>query len=1216
MLQMSRFITLILFCVAIASCGEDSVSIESIVDSVSATDPADDPSVDNSASDDTNDDAPIGDDSNDDAPTGDSGNGDSGNEISAEEAAAIAASIERGGDAYSAQCAVCHANDGSGVFPIGPPIDLLAVEYTETATGETYSAVEYTVLTMPIGNASGCEGQCAEDVVAYMRFLGGDDGGSGPAGSGGDGGNGGGNNDSGDGGGNNDNGNDDANNDNGNDDGNNDNGNDDGNNDNGNDDADNDDDTNNDDADNDNENDDANNDDDTNNDDADNDNGNDDANNDDGNDDTADDDQAGDDDTGDQGDDANDDNNDSPPVRVFTDVIAINIGGQQYTTADGVVYMADNGSYTTDSRVANPFFTPVDGTNDDPLYQTERFARDGQTFSLNIPLDSGTYRITLQFAEVFFASPNTRLFDVTLEGEAVLQSVDLYALHNQTFFAVDYIYDDVLIDDGELNVRLDSVRENAQIGAIRVERVTESQGGNDGGSGEDDDGNDDENNDNGNNDNGNDDNGNNDNGNDDANNDNGNDDANNDDGNDDANNDDGNDNGEAQEIAASIQRGEDIWDAQCLICHAEDGSGNPAFANVPPIDLLATEYTLAGNTYPAVQYTDMTMPFGAAGNCTGQCAEDVVAYMRFLGGDDGGSGAGDDDSNNDDDTGNNDDQTGGNDDPQAVANACQAVDVGYGRRQVRLLQRSEYENSVFDLTGVEVDAGAAGVPADTFVEGFVNQVLTAINQDYADAYSVLAEQIAAEAAANNFNGIVNCNGLSGEQCANRFVDEFAFKVYRRPLTQDERARYVGLFDSSLSQSNDEGLELAVEAAFGSVYFLMRFELGTRVSDIQNPTAEQQALDDDAYVLSPYEIATFLAYTYTGSTPDDTLLQEAASNRLTSQSDIESQIDRLLLTPQAREHFGEFAKQWLETERVVSVNRDAQLFPTFTTEVRAAMETEVVEIFRDVMFDGTQPLGDLYSDFSYINDDLAEFYGINGNFGSQFTRVDNLGNRGGILTSGAFMAGFSNEEETSPIRRAVFVREELMCMDIPPMPTDLEVFREDAAAALEQYIEDMGGAILNRDRFHFLTRDEPCAFCHDEFINPHGFGMEDFDPIGLVRTQDLNGLTIDESGELIGLTELNNFDEMEIFSGARGLSTVLQTLPVVQSCFVENGFRYVMGSGTREFESGISQVQLSQEQIASFECAASQASDAMDQMNQTPREAFRTFGSDDVVRFRK
>jgi hypothetical protein len=370
------------------------------------------------------------------------------------------------------------------------------------------------------------------------------------------------------------------------------------------------------------------------------------------------------------------------------------------------------------------------------------------------------------------------------------------------------------------------------------------------------------------------------------------------------------------------------------------------------------------------------------------------------------------------------------------------------------------------------------------------------------------------------------------------------------------------------------------------------------------------------MLTSYELATFIAYTYTGSMPDALLFEAAANNELQTEAQIEAQIIRLLATDKARLHFAEFAAQWLATDKVVSATKSADLYPDFTPNIRDLMTQEVREIFKHVMFDGTQPVSDIYDNFTFLNSDLANFYGIAGVSSTDFEKVENLTNRGGVLTSGAFMAGFAHEEETSPIKRAVAVRERMLCQTVPPMPTDIDLEREAADGALEDFIASHGGVITNRERYGFLTQGEACKGCHEEIINPHGFGMEDFDSIGLTRTAGVNGKAIDDSGQLIGTETLDDGNTIS-FSGARELSDYLTTLTTTQNCFAEKGFRFAMGTGHDVFDHVAENApDLAADEKASYQCGIDKMVDAMSNNNQNARAAFTALGASDFIRYRK
>jgi len=178
------------------------------------------------------------------------------------------------------------------------------------------------------------------------------------------------------------------------------------------------------------------------------------------------------------------------PAETGDVVFAVNAGGTEYTATDGTVYQADtnfdNGTaYSTSDWASSP--PEINNTDDDQLYRTERY---GQDFSYDVPLENGTYQVTLKFAEIYQGtapadSPdstgpddgtneNDRVFDVTVEGQEVIENKDLYA-EVGPLTATDETHT-VEVTDGELNVVFpwDSDNyDNAKISAIKVVAVEE-----------------------------------------------------------------------------------------------------------------------------------------------------------------------------------------------------------------------------------------------------------------------------------------------------------------------------------------------------------------------------------------------------------------------------------------------------------------------------------------------------------------------------------------------------------------------------------------------------------------------------------------------------------------------------------------------------------------------------------------------------------------------
>ncbi|MEJ2427076.1 MAG: DUF1592 domain-containing protein, partial [Candidatus Thiodiazotropha sp.] len=354
------------------------------------------------------------------------------------------------------------------------------------------------------------------------------------------------------------------------------------------------------------------------------------------------------------------------------------------------------------------------------------------------------------------------------------------------------------------------------------------------------------------------------------------------------------------------------------------------------------------------------------------------------------------------------------------------------------------------------------------------------------------------------------------------------------------------------------------------------------------TLPDDKLDADAYVLTPYQLASYLAFTFTGSTPDDILLQAAADKQLETKSQIAAQVERLLRTPRAREHFGDFAAQWLRTDRVLDIVKDSTLYPNFTNEVRQAMAQEVRELFNYVVLDEGAPFSALYDgDFTFANSALADFYGIGNVSGTEMQKVSDVTSRAGLVTSGAFLAVHAHEQDTSPIVRATYLRRRFLCQEVPIPPTgvslnvDFDAARQEAVAEWEAYLAAHNGLATSRRKYEFQTSADICQSCHGQMLNPLGGGFEDFDAVGLPQVQDYNGLTIDSQGVMYGVNSLDDGNTIT-FNGAKDFAHQIANLDVTRQCFVDTVFRMAMGTGSRLLDQTMD-IKLSDSEIASYTC---------------------------------
>lgn len=611
--------------------------------------------------------------------------------------------------------------------------------------------------------------------------------------------------------------------------------------------------------------------------------------------------------------------------------------------------------------------------------------------------------------------------------------------------------------------------------------------------------------------------------------------------------------------------GEEHYQAKCASCHGDDASGGVVGV------ALNTERDLT-----VMLNTIVTrMPPGEADNCDQECAEAIGGYIQTTF------------------------WNGGEPEPEL---ACDTVT--YGARQLKLLTKAEYQRSVEDLVGIDYNV-ASGLAEDNIIGYFVNNTTKVVVPTVYDQYLTVAEEIAQWSADRNFAGALTCGTNFNQTCANQFVNDFAPKVFRRALSSDEAAAYLAIANGSATNGDVKaGIQLAMEGLFSSPQFVYRHELGEA-----NPN--NNAIDSDAFELTSYEMATWLSYTYAGTTPDAIAMQKAANNQLRTDAEIRAEAQRLLEGAGAKQKMGDFVASWLGTDHIANAPKDASVWPGFDALI-PHLQTEIREMFSYVMLEPTESFASVYNaNYTFVNGPLAQHYGINGVSGNEFQKVATT-DRGGILANGAFMARWGESVESSPIRRSVRVRRRMLCQDQPDPPGNVNIGRENAADEFHEALADP--TTTNRERYQLLTSGETCATCHQEWINPLGFGMEDFTAVGTRRVTDLNGNTIDASGQLYAPENLNDKDVFINFNGTQGLGALLTTLPSAQSCLPQNLFRYSVGVGVEGLDDNPEGNELVPAERDGYACEVKNLTSTM--LEQSPRAMLEGMGSMQAVRYRK
>jgi len=458
-----------------------------------------------------------------------------------------------------------------------------------------------------------------------------------------------------------------------------------------------------------------------------------------------------------------------------------------------------------------------------------------------------------------------------------------------------------------------------------------------------------------------------------------------------------------------------------------------------------------------------------------------------------------------------------------------------GPRSLRLLTRAEYANTMADLLGIE-PPDVASVPLEPRVEGYDNNAdASLVTARHVEAYMTLAQAAATVAVDSDAAGLAGCMPAD-PGCARSFVESFGARALRRPLTEDEVEHYLAQFDSDAADGDFyEGMRMGIEAMLISPGFLYRSEMG-------------ESVGAGLFRLTEWETASLLSYTFVGSMPDPELMAAAADGTLSEAEGIAEQARRLLDSPRGRERITMFATQWLETTTLQSANKDLEVYPDFSDEVRLAMIEEERRFVEHVVFDSEQSVEELFTaEYTFANDALAGFYGLPSPGSQELVRVDfpDGYERGGLLTLGSFLASHAHANETSPVGRGVTVRERLMCQPLSPPPPDVDATPPD-----------VDPNATTRERYGQHSADPACAGCHT-YIDPIGFGFEGFDGVGAFRTQE-NGMSVDESGSVEALIDAEGNATSVPFNGARELGQVLGANGEVQACVLEHYFHFVSG----------------------------------------------------------
>ncbi len=445
------------------------------------------------------------------------------------------------------------------------------------------------------------------------------------------------------------------------------------------------------------------------------------------------------------------------------------------------------------------------------------------------------------------------------------------------------------------------------------------------------------------------------------------------------------------------------------------------------------------------------------------------------------------------------------------------------------LSHGQYENTLRDLFGLSEPPGLADAfesdPNGTTAfdnDSTVLQVTPNLWQDYQGAAEAMAARVLEDA---ELYGRLT-DGLPGTEPerTEAFAQRFLRRAFRRPVTAEDVRPFLDLASGAATHYPDAPADVArvaiiVQAALQSPFFLYRDESGTADAD------GLVALDD-------HQIANRLSYTLWDSMPDAELFRAAEAGELTEGDGLRAQAARMLDDAKAETKIRSFHRKLFDLGHYEDVELEG-----FAANIGETLRAEAEAFIEDVILENDGGLRELYTaPHSYVNQDTAPLYGLEGTFGPELERVElDPSQRAGLFTQPGFIA--SHDGDTAPIHRGIFLNLYVLCTDLPAPP----VFDPPTLTGTTR-----------RERIDSITGPGTCgATCHAQAINPVGYPFETFDDFGRWRTED-NGQPIDAAASFAFEDGVRGFD------GPVELAEAMVETMNAHRCYAQNWLEYSFG----------------------------------------------------------
>ena len=348
----------------------------------------------------------------------------------------------------------------------------------------------------------------------------------------------------------------------------------------------------------------------------------------------------------------------------------------------------------------------------------------------------------------------------------------------------------------------------------------------------------------------------------------------------------------------------------------------------------------------------------------------------------------------------------------------------------------------------------------------------------------------------------------GPTCAREILTTLTRRAYRRAPTDEELGVLLDFYEQGRAGGSfEDGIELALRRLLVSPEFLYRIETDPAGAEPGAP-----------YRVPDIELASRLSFFLWSSLPDDALLDAAEAGRLSEPAELERHVRRMIADPRSETLTTNFAAQWLQLRNLETTVRPGDPFSVaFDESLRQSMLRETA-LFVDAVIRNDRGVMELLTaDYTFLNERLAEHYGIPGVTGSHFRRVTHRADspRRGLLGHGSILTLTSHAIRTSPVLRGKWILDNLLGTPPPDPPANVPALNDQKTQAKRPTL---------RERLEEHRDNPACSACH-AMIDPTGFALENFDAIGRWREVDESFYPIDPSGVLPDGRSFSSVSEM-------------------------------------------------------------------------------------------